>query len=239
MKSYALPRLIQAIALAGMVAGALAGVSISTLAYAQANGGANSVSSASASAQPSQPAWKDLSAAQQTALAPLSAQWPTISAERKIKWLEVSKNYANLPAPEQAKLHSRMADWAALSPQQRASARYNFSQNQALTSGLTAEQRSAQWQAYQLLSPEEKSKLAASSAKPAAGPAVALRPADPLRSSPPPKFGTAKALAQQSEPAKAPVTKISIAPHLQKGNSLMPQKSTVSIATPSGTQAPQ
>lgn len=182
--------------------------------------------------QASQPAWKDLSPAQQKALAPLEAQWPTINTSRKAKWIEVSKNYASLPPAEQAKLHTRMSDWTALSPQERAQARQNFAQNQALTNGLTPEQRNAQWQAYQLLSPEEKSKLAASSPKPPAGPAVALRPADPLKSSPPPKFGTAKALANQGEPANVPVSKISIAPHLQKSNSLMPQKSTVSIADP-------
>jgi Protein of unknown function (DUF3106) len=239
MKPSALPISVKAIALAWVVAG----TSVLALAHAQVNGVPSGVPSAasapSASPQPSQPAWKELNPAQQAALAPLAGQWPTISSDRKKKWLELSKNYANLPAPEQAKLHTRMADWAALSSQQRAAARQNFAQNQALTSGLTAEQRSVQWQAYQLLSAEEKNKLAASSPKPPAGPAIALRPADPLKSAPPPIFGTAKALAQQSEPARAPASKISIAPHLQKSNSLMPQKSTVSIATPSGTETPQ
>ncbi len=174
--------------------------------------------------------WQSLSPAQQSALAPLAQYWPNISQQQKSKWLEVSKNYASLPAPEQAKLHARMADWATLSPQQRAQARHNFAQHQALTDGLTPEQRKAQWQAYQLLSPEEKSKLAASSPKPAPGPAAALRPADPLKNSPPPQFGTAKVLAEQPKP---PQQKISIAPHLQKGNSLMPQKATLSAADPS------
>jgi hypothetical protein len=235
MKSNALPSFIKTSSLVLMMAGT------STLALAQIPGSAapNTVAPTSASPQPSQPDWKELTPGQQAALAPLAAQWPNVSSDRKRKWLELSKNYASLPAPEQAKLHTRMADWAALSPQQRAAARLNFAQNQALTSGLTAEQRSVQWQAYQLLSPEEKSKLAASSPKPVVGPAVTLRPADPLKNSPPPKFGTAKALAQKSEPAKAPASKISIAPHLQKSNSLMPQKSTVSIATPSGTEAAQ
>jgi hypothetical protein len=188
---------------------------------------------AGAAAQAPQAEWQSLSPAQQLALAPLAKYWPGISQPQKNKWLELSKNYAALPAPEQAKLHARMADWATLSPQQRMQARQNFAQNQALTDGLTADQRKAQWQAYQLLSPEEKSKLAANSPKIAPGPAAALRPADPLKSSPPPQFGTAKVLAQQAEPAKSPRQKISIAPHLQKGNSLMPQKATVSAADPS------
>jgi Protein of unknown function (DUF3106) len=194
---------------------------------------AGNVTQAGTVAQAASSDWQDLSPAQRAALAPLAKYWPSINQLQKNKWIELSKNYASLPAPEQAKLHARMADWATLSPQQRAQARQNFAEHQALTDGLTPEQRKAQWQAYQLLSPEEKSKLAANSPKPAPGPAAALRPADPLKNSPPPQFGTAKVLAQQAEPAKSPQQKISIAPHLQKGNSLMPQKATVSSADPS------
>lgn len=171
------------------------------------------------------PTWQSLTPAQQTALSPLAGQWPGISVRQRQKWLEVSKNHAALPATEQAKLHTRMGEWAQLSPKERASARQNFAENQALTSGLTTDQRSAQWQAYQLLSPEEKSKLAASSMpKPAPGPATALRPANPLKNSPPTQFGTAKALALQDEQAKLPPSKISVAPHLQKGTGPMPLK---------------
>jgi Protein of unknown function (DUF3106) len=171
------------------------------------------------------PTWQSLSPAQQTALSPLAAQWQGMSVLQRQKWLEVSKNHATLPAAEQAKLHTRMGDWAKLSPKERANARQNFAENQALTSGLTTDQRSAQWQAYQLLSPEEKSKLAASSMpKPAPGPATVLRPANPLQSSPPAQFGTAKALALQDEQAKLQPSKISIAPHLQKGTGPMPLK---------------
>ncbi len=175
------------------------------------------------------PDWKDLSAEQQAALKPLTANWQTMSAGQKRKWIELSKNYATLPAPEQAKLHNRMATWSSLTPQQRAEARLNFAENQALTQGLTPEQRKAQWQAYQLLSPEEKRQLAASSQKPAPSTAVAAKPADPLKNSPTPQFGTAKVLAKPAQPA----SKIAVSPHLQKSNSLMPQTSaTASIAAP-------
>lgn len=172
--------------------------------------------------------WKSLDAAQQTALAPLSLTWETLNAGQKSKWLELSKNYATLPAAEQAKLQTRMGDWAKLSTQQRAQARHNFAVNQAITSGLNAEQRSAQWQAYQLLSPQEKQALAEQSGKAAVATAANPRPVEPLKNTPAPQFGSANALAAQSKNTTSASSKITIAPHLQKSNSL---KSSVSVAS--------
>lgn len=189
----------------------------------------------SAAAKNAQTEWKELSLQQQTALKPLAANWQNMSSGHKSKWLEVSKNYASIAPAEQAKLHARMSDWASLSPQQRAQARINFAENQALTSGLTPEQRKVQWQAYQLLSPEEKKKLAASSGKTTVGNATTPKPTDTLKNSPTPEFGTAKVLSQQNNP---PARKIAVAPHLQKSNSLMPQaSSTVSAIDASGQPA--
>jgi Protein of unknown function (DUF3106) len=176
------------------------------------------------------PDWKDLSPDQQTALKPLTANWQNMSPGQKRKWLELSKNYASIAPAEQAKLHARMSGWASLSSQQRAQARINFAENQALTDGLTPEQRKAQWQAYQLLSPEEKKKLAASSGNNAVNTAPNAKPTDPLKNSPPPQFGTAKVLGLQTQP---PASKIAVAPHLKKGNSIMPQTTaTVSSTSP-------
>ncbi len=189
----------------------------------------------SASVKVASPAWTELRPEQQAALKPLAANWPNMSSGHKNKWLEVSKNYASIAPAEQAKLHARMSGWASLSPQQRAQARINFAENQALTNGLTPEQRKVQWQAYQLLSPEEKKKLAASSDKTTVGTATTPKPTDPLKNSPMPEFGTAKVLGQPSQP---PVRKIAVAPHLQKSNSLMPHtSSTVSAIAPSGQPA--
>ena len=184
--------------------------------------------------------WSALTPAQQSALAPLSAVWSALNSNQKNKWLAVSKNYANLPAAEQGKLQARMSDWATLSPQQRAQARINFAENRALTNGLTADQRSAQWQAYQLLSPQEKQALAAGSVKPAnVGTAARQIPADPLKNSPPAQFGTAKVLERQASQPAVPARTIMVAPHLQNSNSLMP-KSNISSAdiAPSTGSAP-
>jgi len=129
---------------------------------------------AAATPQPvsSKPAWKDLSPAQQQALQPLAQYWPRLSEERKRKWLVISKNYPTLPATEQAKLHRRMSEWATLSQQQRTQARVNFTE----VKKLSAEQKAAQWEAYQALSPEEKRKLAAKARSAPAG-VAAVKPA--------------------------------------------------------------
>ena len=116
--------------------------------------GPSTIAAAKAHARP---AWKDLTPAQQEALQPLAPQWDWLSKERKLKWLVISKNYQALPPDEQAKMHRRMSKWVTLSQQQRTQARQNFKRIKA----LTPEQKTAQWEAYQALSAEEKRKFAA------------------------------------------------------------------------------
>ena len=60
---------------------------------------------------------------QQQTLKPLASSWVTLTEAHKRKWLAVSKNYPSLPPEGQATMHSRMSEWAALSPQQRTEAR--------------------------------------------------------------------------------------------------------------------
>lgn len=61
-----------------------------------------------------------------------------------------------MPADERARVQERMAEWARLTPAQRAQARMQF---QAVRQ-LPPEERNAKWQAYQALSPSEREKLA-------------------------------------------------------------------------------
>ena len=123
------------------------------------------------------PLWKDLTPSQQQSLKPLGANWANLDEAQKRKWLALSKNYQALPAPEQAKLHSRMTDWASLSPQQRIEARLNFAE----TKNLSSSDKNAKWQAYQALSPEEKQKLAAKAAPKHAGATAAVKPVAPKK----------------------------------------------------------
>lgn len=128
----------------------------------------------------SQPTWKELSQEQQQALQPLAAHWETLSVERKRKWLALSKNYYAMSPAEQAKLHGRMREWVLLSQQQRTQARLNYAETKA----LTPEEKSAQWQAYQQLSPDEKRRLAAKAPPKPSGAAVA----QPATQKPPPQI---------------------------------------------------
>ena len=136
---------------------AAAAVFISGNAMAQAT--AKPVASASAlqtnnAANPG-PQWSELNPAQQKILQPLAASWNALLPARKNKWLSVTQNYLALAPAEQAKLQSRMAEWAALNPQERERARLNFAQ----TKKKSPVDRTAEWEAYQALSPEEKQKL--------------------------------------------------------------------------------
>ncbi len=125
--------------------------------------------------------------AEQMALKPLAASWNGIDEAQKRKWLAVSKNFASMPPAEQARLHSRMSEWVALSPKQRTQARLNFAE----TTKVPKDEKLAKWQAYQALTPEEKNKLAASAAPLATGAAPAVKPvpaqklATPMNAKPP------------------------------------------------------
>jgi hypothetical protein len=104
-------------------------------------------------------------------LEPLKTQWPSISAAQKRKWQAMAKNFASLPADEKNKLHARVQEWAQLSPQQRAVARLNFGD----TAQHSVDHKRAKWEAYQSLSAEEKTKLAATSPTPPSGAATAIK----------------------------------------------------------------
>ena len=131
------------------------------------------------------PHWKELTPMQQQSLAPLAASWDSSMSEgQKRKWLEISKNYASLPAEGQATMHSRMNEWVALSPQERAQARLNFAKTKELAKQLTPEEKKAKWESYQALSPEEKQKLAAKAAPKPAGAATAVKPVAPQKLAP-------------------------------------------------------
>jgi hypothetical protein len=125
----------------------------------------------------SKPAWQDLTSSQQLSLKPLAANWNTMGEAEKRKWIAIAMSYPTLAPAEQAKLHSRMNEWVSLSQQQRAQARLNFAQSKE----LAPTQKTATWQAYQALSPEEKKKLAISATPKPAGAATAVKPVPPQK----------------------------------------------------------
>ena len=147
------------------------------------------------------PAWSELSAAQQQALDPLASAWSTLSEAQKRKWIALSANFQKLGADERGKLHSRMADWVALSPQQRTQARLNFGE----TKSLAVDHKRAQWEAYQALPPEEKRRLAAGAQAKTPPTAAAVRPVPAQRLATVPKSsGDARQPRIASAPAPGP-----------------------------------
>ena len=154
------------------------------------------------------PAWSELSAPQQQALKPLAKLWPSMTAAHKRKWLAVSQNFLQLSDQEQITIQSRMQEWAALSPQQRAAARLNF----AGTQQLPSEDKRAKWEAYQALSPEEKQKLAAQQVRPVGGGAPAIKPVASEKLASPPAASANKALPRIASNQAAPSTLLPTAP---------------------------
>ena len=166
----------------------------------------------------SRPAWVELTPMQQQSLKPLAPSWDTsVSEPQKRKWLEISKNYPSLTAEGQATMHSRMSEWVAMSPEQRAQARLNFAKTKELSKQLTPEETKAKWQTYQALSVEEKQKLAAKASPKPTGAATAVKPVAPQKlaaippnsnGKPAPKsaFTAPKTAASASTAAKAPAS---------------------------------
>jgi hypothetical protein len=121
----------------------------------------------------SKPLWRELTPRQQHALEPLASLWDGLTESHKRKWLAISLDYAKLSPAEQEILQKRMTEWAGLSNQERAQARFNF----ADVKQVPATERKAKWEAYQALSDEEKNKLAArAKTAPNPGAASTIRP---------------------------------------------------------------
>lgn len=150
------------------LAACVLGLAASGAVWAQAAAGAGNSMSSPLSAL----AWTDLSNPQRQSLQPLESSWGTLSDGHKRKWIAVAQNYANLGPAEQTKMHSRMAEWAALKPRERELARLNFAEAKKVEPA----KRAANWEAYQALSPEEKQKLADKATGKPAGAAVSTKP---------------------------------------------------------------
>ncbi|MGJ7491336.1 DUF3106 domain-containing protein [Variovorax sp. ZT4R33] len=129
-------------------------------------------SAASAIQAPAKPLWRDLSTKQQQALQPLAADWDGLSEGHKRKWLTLSRNHSKLSSADKQTLHSRMTEWAALSQQERAQARFNFAE----VKQVPVDERKAKWEAYQALTPEERRRLAESATPRPPGAATTIRP---------------------------------------------------------------
>jgi hypothetical protein len=105
--------------------------------------------------------WRELTAEQRLALAPLEKDWAGIDQQRRRKWLEIAARFQSLPADEQARMQERMSSWAKLSPLERSQTRLMFQQAQQ----IAPQSRQEKWEAYQALAPEQRQEFADKAAK--------------------------------------------------------------------------
>jgi hypothetical protein len=104
-----------------------------------------------------QPLWSDLTPLQQQVLAPFAAQWNALPVTEKRAWADLAKRFPRMKAGEQQRVEKRIAEWAALTPDQRRLARANYrlvKQQQVGRENLLAE-----WDNYQSMTPEQRSVL--------------------------------------------------------------------------------
>jgi hypothetical protein len=183
----------------------------------------------------SRPTWSELTPDQQQALKPLASPWSGMAEAHKRKWIALSGNYRAMPPADQAKLHSRMTEWASLSPQQRTQARLNFAE----AKGVPLDERKAKWEAYQALSPEEKRKLAARAPAKTPPTAAAVRPVPSQRLANVPRHsGDVKSPRIAAGPAPTHVTPApSPIPAVQPSGAV-PVQAPAAAALPAATPAP-
>ena len=102
-----------------------------------------------------QPLWSDLTPAQRQVLAPFSDNWNALPITEKRAWADLAQRFPAMKADEQKRVERRIAEWAALTPEQRRIARANY----VLAQQVARENLLAQWEHYQSMTPEQRSVL--------------------------------------------------------------------------------
>jgi hypothetical protein len=100
--------------------------------------------------------WSDLSTVQKDVLSSLEEDWPNLTVEQRVKWIQLANRFDNLTEAEKERLRARMADWSKLPSNEKRIARANFLKAQSISN----DQKLEAWEAYQQLSAEEKKELA-------------------------------------------------------------------------------
>lgn len=148
--------------------------------------------------------WKQLSAKERRALAPLAEHWAGISETQRSKWLAIARHFDQLSAAEQQVMQTRMKEWAALSPIQRNQARLNFNTLQ----NVSRDEKKNRWDAYQSLSEQERRKLSAGTLGPARTTAPSAKPMAADRLVQP----TVRSVPPAALPARTPIDRHTLLP---------------------------
>jgi hypothetical protein len=117
---------------------------------------AQSASAPSVGAVIAGPKWQELTQGQRLILKPLTTTWDSLDGTSKSKWIAIALSFPSRSPAEQQRMQERMVEWTALTPAARERARLNF----AGTKKLSPAERSADWEAYQGLSSQEKKAFA-------------------------------------------------------------------------------
>jgi hypothetical protein len=97
---------------------------------------------------PASPDWAQLSAEEQTALAPLARDWDRFSPAKKQQMLNLVDDYQGLDAVQRQRLQARLKGWSELTPQQQDEARANWRRGaiaSARRSSLTLTSMACRW----------------------------------------------------------------------------------------------
>ena len=165
-----LPRLLESLAAATLVAAAGFLASAATAAQAEYAGPSTTpLATPAAKPEAGGPVWTELSPAHRKVLAPLASDWNGLDARSKERWIDVAGRYPKMKPDEQQRANQRMGEWAHMSVAERTQARMNFQE----ASSLSKEEREARWKAYQALPEEKKRELAAKRVEARAGAASA------------------------------------------------------------------
>jgi hypothetical protein len=105
-----------------------------------------------------QPLWSALTRTQQSVLQPFEGQWNSWPTTEKRRWLALADRLPRMDADNQARARTRIAEWAALTPEQQRIALRNY----RLAKQLPPDERKARWERYSEMTPEQQQVLRAS-----------------------------------------------------------------------------
>jgi hypothetical protein len=105
-----------------------------------------------------QPLWSALTRSQQSVLQPFEGQWNSWPTAEKRRWLALADRLPRMDAENQARARTRIAEWAALTPEQQRIALRNY----RLAKQLPPDERKARWERYSEMTPEQQQVLRAS-----------------------------------------------------------------------------
>ena len=149
--------------------------------------------------------WQQLTPSEQKILMPLRDQWVDIEPLRRQKWRDIAAIYPKLPAEQQERLRSRMAERAKMTPAQRNAARLHFGEVRQ----VPATERQTRWEAWQQLPEEQRRSIgtqAASTPAPAGTVPAAVRKAPAAAQAPQVKSNIVATPVRSTPQPVAPVT---------------------------------